>query len=717
MTLQKLIYGPLKYFTFDEEDWASDYDYDFDDEAIENDSDELENHYNDYNDHYNENYNDEFDLELNHDDEFHFNTGSDSSINKKDDDSGDRNVSSPSPEVDIPKIENKPLQESIAVTPKYIPPKHHHHHHHQSPEPTPIITTTDTTESEIQDSISDLKEIKAKKPRPKSVSHLTTNPRADLLLDIHDDDISNQRMPHNPRADALLSSNEDLKPIPMNNGGLKFIRNTRKPFNVPSYSHSRKINGSSNHNNRDKFAREDFFTPKSMFSHYMDKYNRSSSYRGNYLSYNNNNNNNNNKSNTRQHRSDWKKNGRKRQSWKYRNNNGHSNNHHNKNHQSNTSRSKSQHNNKSRPKSSGNFRLNNEGISGQKKKQSSLFSSSKSRKHVVQSLNGNATSTNNHNPLLNNFHTLNHPNNTSNHGSPGTSVASANGKYIPPYLRSPNYARSPVIEPVTEEIDNLTLDSGNYKPSTLDGYDVFHLEEDFDLAFNHNNSNETNKSLSLVNTNSTSVNSFPTEKRPPSFKVPTYSLTSLSYDLQKMPGENAIVNGNTHRNANGRRHSINRFSDVHSALSGMGISSSPSGKYIPPFRRGSHSAVTGNSAAAINIKGKPTGEKRRSGYDYDKTHGFTLSGGPDHSDSTLNDYNTADNNDNKHSYKDVYQYNDLDNNDHHEQDHGYQSHFNHRQFLNDLNEGMSSDGITSSLVPSYKTDWFPVKKDWIDYDE
>lgn len=83
------------------------------------------------------------------------------------------------------------------------------------------------------------------------------------------DDLSPLSMPHNPRADALLLSTTNLKPIPI--GGAKFVRNTRKPFNVALYNQGAQTmkNG---HRGQVNFNREDFFTPKLVFNHYMDKY-------------------------------------------------------------------------------------------------------------------------------------------------------------------------------------------------------------------------------------------------------------------------------------------------------------------------------------------------------------------------------------------------------------------------------------------------------------
>lgn len=88
-----------------------------------------------------------------------------------------------------------------------------------------------------------------------------------------------ETMPYNRRADALLSPTTDAKPIPI--GGGQQIRNTRKPFGVASYNKNGAFSGSYKHpgnynghssSHGNKFRREDFFTPRSVFSHYMDKY-------------------------------------------------------------------------------------------------------------------------------------------------------------------------------------------------------------------------------------------------------------------------------------------------------------------------------------------------------------------------------------------------------------------------------------------------------------
>lgn len=133
------------------------------------------------------------------------------------------------------------------------------------------------------------------------------------------DDSNVQRedsMPHNRRAEALLSPVASARPIPI--GGAHKIRNTRTPFGVASYNNkahtsssrhgffSHQGNGQANHGgNSQKFRREDFFTPKSVFNHYMDKYGEQREQ----------------EKNERDRRRKWKR-GRKKQSWK-RNNNQH----------------------------------------------------------------------------------------------------------------------------------------------------------------------------------------------------------------------------------------------------------------------------------------------------------------------------------------------------------------------------------------------------------
>lgn len=77
-------------------------------------------------------------------------------------------------------------------------------------------------------------------------------------------------LPHNHRADALLSANSNMLPIPIAAaaavGTHLVFRNPRKPFGVASFHQSRPLDAPG------KFVREDFFTPRSVFNHYMHKY-------------------------------------------------------------------------------------------------------------------------------------------------------------------------------------------------------------------------------------------------------------------------------------------------------------------------------------------------------------------------------------------------------------------------------------------------------------
>lgn len=702
----------LKYFTYDEEDWASDYEEEFEeDECAENGGNgrndldlELNSmpNYNEYND---------FDLNFNtEDDDFNFNSGVDTFSSGTD--------------VGSKKDEDEEVDSSI---------KHPTDQEKSNILPPPLITTTDADQEHD------------------SSKSINGN-------DSLEDNEAPREIPYNHRADALLSASTDLKPISIASGGHKFIRNTRKPFNVASYNQSHKLGASyqihnNNHNsyNHNKFAREDFFTPKSMFNHYMDKYGEQKSHSSrnnghggnhynNYFKQSNNN-------YSRQNRSDWKKNGKKRQSWNSNKNSTHNNPHNNNNHynRNNQSNYQSQNyhgyqSNKNRGnRSSINGRhYNNNDVNGYKKRQSSLFSSSKSRKNIVLSI---ANSNNIDGSLTGSLHQLNYQSSHNPHtGSPGST-----GKYIPPYLRSPNF-KSPVIEPLTEEIDNLTLDND----STIVADDeVFHLEDDFDIAFNHNDSNETNKSLSLSNTNATlpttNTQSDITYKKP-TFKAPTYTLPSLNNEFSKSNGNShrnfnlnstSIPNtacGTSHRNtATGRRHSINRFSDVHSTS----IASSPSGKYIPPFRRGSHSAASStNNPTAVKSKNisNNTGcsngangsgnrkEFRRSGFfENDSNHSNNIDIQNTNHDINNNEHNNNKNHDPIDDRNEGFQLHNRnfdhshhfnhDSNHHFNQDRNHDDNHNYRELL-----GSGSNTITSSSVPLSKTDWFP-KKSWIDYDE
>lgn len=232
-------------------------------------------------------------------------------------------------------------------------------------------------------------------------------------------------LPYNRRADALLISNAHAQPIPISGGAN--IRNTRKPFGVASFTRSGAFASRFNGHNQSgshggKFRREDFFTPRSIFALYMDKYGE-------------------NKDKEHHRVYDKKKKwgrGHKRQSWKKK---GQSSAHGQNGHGSANSHQ-----------------------DGQSRK-----------KHYSKKRKARPLSTND--PLAHsaassvpamNLNQTQHPN-----LHPGGCRNS--GKYIPPFLRSPQYAnRSPAVEAVTEEIDALVLNDD----------EVFHLESDFPASEN-----------------------------------------------------------------------------------------------------------------------------------------------------------------------------------------------------------------------------------------
>lgn len=346
-------------------------------------------------------------------------------------------------------------------------------------------------------------------------------------------------MPHNHRADALLLANTDLKPIPISNGGLRFIRNTRKPFNVASFGQSTGKAPLGSHNGHGKFNREDFFTPKSVFNHYMDKYGEQrfggSSYHGlNHHGGSGNSHSNSNGGsgfNNRQQRTGWKR-SKKRAYWKRPSGSGPVNN----------------------GLSSGKFNKNptkgRQQASGAGRRKTHLFSS-KSRPNLATTPNGMS--------------------------------GLSNGKYVPPFLRSPNLGRLPMVRPLTEDIDNLTLDNNE---STLIDDEVFHLEDDFLLD---------------VPTLAPAPTSEPSFKKP-AFKVPTYTLPLLEHQLA--PGSHS---GQQRQ----RRHLIHRLAAPEKDISS-------GAKYVPPFRRGLHSLIV--PVKACNPKASVTA-KRRSGV-FDTNNGL-----------------------------------------------------------------------------------------------
>ncbi|ODV77514.1 kinase-like protein [Suhomyces tanzawaensis NRRL Y-17324] len=356
--------------------------------------------------------------------------------------------------------------------------------------------------------------------------------------------VDGPHMPHNHRADALLSSNTSLKPIPIGGSNFRNIRNTRKPFTVASYNQSSQNNGRFGNN---KFNREDFFTPKSVFNHYMDKYGEQR--------FGNSNQNGSHQRHGGSRNLDSRTKGRKPRSWKKaykkgkpRDKNLNVNRHHNGHdysHQTgyDTNRQTSRH--------------------GGNRRKSRLFSTGKQQK----------IPTSNSNTIASTFHNLSHP--ASNMIS---SVNSSTGKYIPPYLRSPTFTKSPVVAPLTEEIDNLSL-SNDYD-------EVFHLEDDFDLG--GSKPEPPSSGIQFKKPNFRGLNS----TTPDSMSDASIRNGMMSIHQNIVPNQG--LNGS---HGNGRRNSVlsgnrrpisvgsNAFNDTSSSLG----SCSAGGKYIPPFRRGSQS--------------------------------------------------------------------------------------------------------------------------------
>lgn len=358
-------------------------------------------------------------------------------------------------------------------------------------------------------------------------------------------------VPHNHRADALLSSNTNLKPIPIS--GMKFARNNRKPFNLASFNQSSHTNGRVSFN---KFNREDFFTPKSVFNHYMDKYGEQK--QGNALNLNikhHHHHHHHNSSNT----PDWKRNGRNGRSWK-------------KNYKKNK-----QPNRNGRPYQNGEHshgQLNEHTYVGNRRK-SRLYSLSKTGK-PINTLGNSLT-----NPHFQLAHS-----NAAHLGVCGSST----GKYIPPYLRSPIYTKSPVIEPLTEELDNMTLNN--------DYDEVFHLEDDFELGGPHSKDE-----------GSIAQDSFKKQ----GFRSNTGTPDSIFNDYNGAKSAHRNIVTESTPLGSGRRHStatpmikrpisvgtsigLENTSLLSSSVNSAGV------KYVPPFRRGSQ-------PSNMYAKAKPTERK------------------------------------------------------------------------------------------------------------
>ncbi|RCK56258.1 Serine/threonine-protein kinase KSP1 [Candida viswanathii] len=378
-----------------------------------------------------------------------------------------------------------------------------------------------------------------------------------------------EEIPHNHRADALLSTNTELKPIPIT--GFKFHRNTRKPLNVASYNQNSQ-NTNRLYSGNNKFNREDFFTPRSVFNHYMDKYGEQ---RFTKLYENQN-----KKQSPPQRfrKRTWKKNYRKPQKLQ-------------------------------QPSQQQQFHYHNQAndshnhMNGRRK--SRLYSTSKLRKHIV---NGNV-----HTSLPSTYHHLPHPaangtanGNTNTNGNafgganPGSALPNSQGKYIPPYLRSPNYSKSPIVEPLTEELDNLSLD-----------YDeVFHLEGDFE---------DTTPTTATTTHNNSLHQSTPQSDGDPLHKRFSRSdnspLTSNGGTALRRNSNNTSATGTA---AATRKAVFGGELNASATTNGNGYVQAPlsssanssSGKYVPPFRRSSLSSSNGTTPAGVNAFRRSFHEKR-----------------------------------------------------------------------------------------------------------
>ena len=404
-------------------------------------------------------------------------------------------------------------------------------------------------------------------------------------------------IPHNHRADALLSLSTRSKPIPIRNQHFKFIRNTRKPLNVASYNQNQNLNVNGRYSNsygstKPSFHREDYFTPKSVFNHYMDKYgdnNRGRLGRGNNAEFPK-------RPPPLRRKRTWKQNFRNKKSTKTGNG--------------------AQQTGTEFHGTAFDYRGNNDGhchVSSDShnhytanRRKSRLYSTSKLRRGLVSNGFSNTGS------LFNGGYSgLHHAAASSlmatsgtNGSVIGTSVnsnLSNSGKYIPPYLRSPNNvvtSRSPISASLSLGLEHLTLEnniSNNININNIassnsrdhratgsisnaitkninnTGYDeVFHLEDDFDETFDQDVvSGET-----LISSSGEldALSKF-TESRGDLF------LTS------NMEANKSSSSSPNHTSGKDTDHSDSGFGG------GPG-----GGKYIPPFRRASVSQASSKPA-------------------------------------------------------------------------------------------------------------------------
>ena len=356
--------------------------------------------------------------------------------------------------------------------------------------------------------------------------HLSKSSQSDIDESENEDLLD---IPHNHRADALLSS-KTSKPIPIFNGtNNKHLRTHRKPFNVASYHHSymNKIP----HNN--KFARADFFTPKSMFSHYMDKYDKKKTYQDRNAT---------SKQDSRK-TSSWKKHGKRRQTWKKNKKTNHTikNNFRNHHKPRRYSHDPEQHTSSGHGKRRGNF-----------------------YNHSRPYSKGNSFLENNR------PHTL-----YDEFASTKASLLNSNGKYVPPYLKSPLCFKSPDVGPLDEELEALDLGDD-------DDDAVFQLDNDFG----------GNVNLHIKSSTGYPLNSGYYSSRKPSVTARSV-LSQDSEHMHDYYGKATSLYSNYNRGAERRHSSIlekstkpvsmpNKSTNKQSLLL---HSASVTGKYIPPFKR------------------------------------------------------------------------------------------------------------------------------------
>lgn len=383
-------------------------------------------------------------------------------------------------------------------------------------------------------------------------------------------------IPHNHRADALLSTNTKAKPIPINTHDFKFIRNTRKPLTVASFNQNAQTNRGGANSRLGNFNREDYFTPKSVFKHYMDKYGdkkKSSNYQHpNYHQNRNGNVNGNVVEHSRppqlRRKKTWKTNQRYRPSAQTA-------------HSNISGRPTGKHG--APPRDEFPRSMDRNGGGGKR-------------------LSANMNSAYNAVPQPSSLGLNNAPN-----GSLSANLSNS-GKYIPPFLRSPNRQpqKSPLHESLAEDIDDLIL-----------GHDdeVFHLEDDY--------VGDEGKENVIPNGVHSKAGSMSGDEHRAGFSL--------------FNEKNGYTNGTGfHVNGNGRLHSANvdhkgqlkpsPTKSLHDG--GSSLDHASGGKYIPPCRRGSVSrtnptgteSVTGGVSIANGAK-KSIHYKNRSSVD-----GFTSDG-------------------------------------------------------------------------------------------